>query len=170
MRTGAGRLIHIRPLQPDDREPIHTLLVETDVFTKEEVEVALELMDCVLNDADQQDYEIYTGVSETGEVAGYYCIGSTALTVGTYDLYWIAVKPAMHDKGVGKLLLQHAEALITSHGGRLIVAETSSQPKYEHTRKFYLNNHYTEVARIKEYYKIGDDLVVYGKYLSQSGV
>jgi hypothetical protein len=51
-----------------------------------------------------------------------------------------------------------------------VVAETSSQPKYENTRRFYLKCDYLEVARIRDYYKPGDDLVVYGKYLSQSGV
>jgi hypothetical protein len=47
----------------------------------------------------------------------------------------------------------------------LVVAETSSQPKYEKTRRFYLTRGYAELARIRDYYRRGDDLVVYGKYL-----
>ena len=116
----------------------------------------------------QKDYIIYTGVDESG-VVGYYCLGPTPMTEGTYDLYWIAVKPSIHNKGYGKKLLAHAELFVRDNSGRLIVAETSSQPKYENTRKFYIKNQYLELACIKGYYKIGDDLVVYGKYVSQSG-
>ncbi len=168
MCSGADTLIVIRPLERNHREHIHALLVDTDVFSNEEVGIALELIDTTLGNPQQKDYEIFTAINESGHVMGYYCIGPTPGTVGTFDLYWIAVKPSLHDKGIGKQLLHHAESRIASHGGRLVVAETSSQPKYEHTRRFYLNNHYAEVARIKDYYKRGDDLVVYGKYLSQS--
>jgi ribosomal protein S18 acetylase RimI-like enzyme len=170
MRDGEGRLIQIRALQDDDRGPIRAILVATGVFTAEEVDVALELIDYALNDRLQQDYDFRVGIAESGEVAGYYCTGPTPLTVGTYDLYWIAVNPSLHDRGIGRQLLNDAEKLVRSQGGRLLIAETSSQPKYEHTRTFYLKNQYSEVARIREYYKVGDDLVVYGKYLSQSGV
>ena len=39
----------IRPLQRQDREPLCALLEETAVFTKEEIRIALELMDAVLD-------------------------------------------------------------------------------------------------------------------------
>lgn len=169
MRAGEDRLIEIRKVQPTDRQPIKILLDETNVFTPDEVSVALELIDTVLGDDRQQDYQIYSAIDEHGSVAGYYCIGPTPLTQSTYDLYWIAVKPSTHNRGIGKLLIRHAEETIRSHGGSLVIAETSSQPKYDGTRQFYLHNQYEEVARIRNYYRVGDDLVIYGKYLSQSG-
>ena len=163
-------MITIRQLQPADREPIWIILEETSVFSKEEIQIALELTDTALNDPSQNDYQIYSGISPEGNLLGYYCVGPTPLTIGTYDLYWIAVKPSIHNRGIGKQLLDHAESLISAQGGRLVIAETSSQPKYENTRKFYLRAGYKELARIKDYYKKDDDLVVYGKYVSQSGV
>ena len=159
----------IRELKAGDRPHLDSILRETGVFTNQEVGVALELIDIVLTKPGQEDYVIYTGL-EDDAVVGYYCAGPTPMTDGTYDLYWIAVKPSSHQKGYGKNLLGHAESLVRGRNGRLIVAETSSQPKYDNTRKFYLRNMYAEVARVKDYYKIGDDLVVYGKYVSQSGV
>jgi ribosomal protein S18 acetylase RimI-like enzyme len=159
----------IRQLQPEDRSPLQVILKETGVFSQAEVDVALELIDVVLNHPQQKDYVIYTGINNN-HVVGYYCIGPTPMTDGTYDLYWIAVNPESHNKGYGKQLISHAEELIRKQGGRLMVAETSSRPDYESTRKFYQKTRYTEVARIKDYYKAGDDLVVYGKYVSQSGV
>lgn len=154
----------IRPLQHEDREPIHRLLLETDVFTREEIEIALELMDIALNRPEQTDYIVYT-YEDAGQVTGYYCIGPTPATESTYDLYWIATKPSEHGKGIGTSLDEHATELIRSRGGRLVIAETSSRPKYEQTRRFYLARGYAELARIRDYYRSGDDLVVYGKYL-----
>jgi ribosomal protein S18 acetylase RimI-like enzyme len=167
MRVGTDALIGIRTLLPSDREPIRRILVSTNVFSDEEVLVALELIDAVLHDPHQQDYEIFTAVNERQDVLGYYCLGPTPLTEGTFDLYWIAVATAMHGRGIGRQLNAHAEGRVRARGGRLLVANTSSQPKYENTRKFYANQGYLESARIKEYYKPGDDLVIYGKYVSQ---
>ena len=154
----------IRPLRSEDREPIRQLLVDTAVFTDEEVGIALELIDVVLEKPGQQDYVIYTYEDE-GEILGYYCIGPTPATRSTFDLYWIATKPSAQGKGIGGKLDEHALNLIRSNGGRLVIAETSSQPKYEKTRKFYIARGYAELSRIRDYYRVGDDLVVYGKYL-----
>lgn len=167
MCARANALITIRQIQNSDKEPIRQLLMDTNMFTAEEVTVALELIDITLHDPHQIDYEIRAGIDEHQQVIGYYCIGPTALTNGTYDLYWIAVSPKAQNQGYGRQLLAHAEARIVNAGGRLIVAETSSQPKYEPTRLFYLNNRYSEVARIKNYYRKDDDLVIFGKYFSQ---
>ena len=126
-------------------------------------------MDVFLEDKNQHDYNIYTAVSHTEEIAGFVCVGPTPLTEGTFDLYWVAVKPSLHNQGVGKQLLCHAEEIIASRRGRLVLAETSSQPKYSGTRIFYIRSGYSELARVKDYYRIDDDLVVYGKYLKLTG-
>lgn len=156
--------VEIRALLGKDREPLRALLIETDVFTPDEVEIALELIDAVLNHPGQKDYIIHC-CEANGEVVGYYCIGPTPATNGTFDLYWIAVKPTTQGMGIGGMLNKHAEAIVRSMGGRLLIAETSSQPKYKKTRGFYLTHGYSELARIQDYYRLGDDLVVYGKYL-----
>lgn len=156
----------IRPLRHEDRAPLEEILRATGVFSDEEVGIALELIDIVLNRPEQKDYII--NVCDDGEVLGYYCVGPTPATEGTFDMYWIAVKPSVHGKGVGGKLNEHAEQLIRSHRGRLIVVETSSQPKYEKTRKFYSTHGYIQLSRIRDYYRVGDDLVVFGKYISKN--
>ena len=153
----------IRPLRASDIQPLRQLLVDTEVFNADEIDIALELMQCVLDKPDQKDYVIR--VYDEGEVLGYYCIGPTPATESTFDLYWIATTPSVHGRGIGKLLNTHAEELIRSRGGSLVMAETSSTPRYDNTRKFYVKAGYEEVARIRDYYRAGDSLVVYGKYL-----
>jgi ribosomal protein S18 acetylase RimI-like enzyme len=154
----------IRKLLKEDREQIRQFIIETDVFTYNEISVAMELIDTYLNNPKQGDYDCYSAVNGD-EVLGYICLGPTPVTDGTYDLYWIVVKPSEHRGGVGKDLIHFAENIVKQNKGRLLIAETSSQPKYESTRKFYFGVGYKELARIKDYYKIGDDLVMYGKYM-----
>lgn len=155
----------IRPLRPSDRQPLRDLLVRTKMFSAEEVGIALELIDTVLQVPGQKDYLIYV-LELDGRAAGYYCVGPTPATAGTFDMYWIAVDPAVQGSGAGTRLNAHAEELIAGHGGRLIVVETSSRAQYEPTRRFYLRRGYAETARIPGYYRPDDDLVVYCKYLT----
>ena len=168
MRAGTDLLITVRPLEAGDRAPLEAILKGTGVFSPAEVAVAMELIDTALGNPGQKDYIIRTAAGEEGGVAGYYCVGPTPMTAGTFDLYWIAVSPEHGGMGVGKALLLHAEELVAGMGGTLIIAETSSKPSYDGTNRFYLKNAYREMARIRNYYAQGDDLIVYGKYISQT--
>ncbi len=155
----------IRRLQREDKEPIQDLLRATDVFNEEELGVAVELIQISLEDEQQKDYEIFCYVDAEEKVKGYVCYGPTPATDGTFDLYWIAVAPSEHGRGVGSELLRFAEDRLRSNGGRLLIAETSSTTKYEKTRAFYERKGFTRVAEVKEYYRPGDDLIIFGKYL-----
>ncbi len=155
----------IRKFLDEDREPVRLILEACGVFTSREIDVALEVIDIYLTNQKQRDYELFTAVDENKKVVGFFCIGSTPITTGTYDLYWLAVHPDFSRQGIGRTLLSYAEELIRSKGGRLIVAETSSQPHYEPARKFYESHQFQQLARIRDYYNVGDDLVIYGKYL-----
>jgi ribosomal protein S18 acetylase RimI-like enzyme len=154
----------IRKFEKADIAQLSEIVRATKVFHEEEVDVAIELMEIAANEKDQKDYFLYSYVDESGVLQGYYCVGPTPMTKSTYDLYWIAVHPRMHRKKIGRDLLAHCEQQVQGMGGTLLVVETSSQPKYEPTRKFYLRHQYTEAAHIKDYYAPGDDLVIYIKH------
>ncbi len=155
----------VRRTERQDFEAIRSIVVATGVFSEEEVGIAVELLEIYLNDPDQKDYEIFSYVDGEGVVLGYICIGPTPATTATYDLYWIAVDPRTHSKGIGTVLLNYVEDVLRQKGGRLLIAETSSTSKYDNTREFYERKKFQKLAHIKEYYKPNDDLVIYGKYL-----
>lgn len=157
--------MEIRELQHKDVEPLKRILQATNVFRDEEIVVAVDLMEATLGHTD--DYLQRTIVDDYNVAQGYYCIGLTPMTQSTFDLYWIAVNPEHRGKGLGRQLLKHSEELIRSMKGTLIVVETSSLPKYEPTRKFYVRNNYLEMARIRDYYAPGDDLMIYTKHLQE---
>ena len=164
MSGQVGNDMPIRKFEKEDIKALAEIVRATGVFREEEINVAVELMDIAVNDKDQKDYFLFSYVDETGTVQGYYCVGPTPMTQETFDLYWIAVHPHLQKKRIGHQLLEHCEAQVKTMGGKLLVVETSSQPKYEPTRRFYLRHQYAEAARIKNYYAQDDDLVIYSKY------
>lgn len=94
---------------------------------------------------------------------GYVCYGPTPMTENTFDLYWIASDPESRGQGVGASLIAGMEADIRHRKGHLIRVETSATEAYGPTRGFYEGMKYTEEARIKDFYKAGDDLIILTK-------
>jgi ribosomal protein S18 acetylase RimI-like enzyme len=158
----------IRPMVAADRGGVFRILESAGNFTPEEVGTALELIDEWLDLGEHSGYLTYVldardeGVSE---VLGYVCFGPTPLTESTYDLYWIAVDKLKHRGGVGKRLLKFAEEETVRRGGRMLLIETSSQETYGGTIQFYEKTGYELVGKIKEYYKPGDDKLIFAKKL-----
>ena len=160
----------IRKLISDDKEKIRRILIDTKHFNNDEIDVAIELIDVCLqqenDDAKQQDYIIRVYVDDdTDKTAGYICYGKRPLTDMTYDLYWIAVDPNIHGKGIGSSLVKYMEKDLKAQGGNLILIETSGKDSYENERKFYIKNGYDTQTIIKDFYRRGDDLVIFRKYL-----
>ena len=158
----------IRPVKMRDRSRIEEMVVSSDRFNQEEIATALELVDEALERGEKSGYLIV--VLEVGKehppVKGYACYGPTPLTQGAYDLYWIVTDPAVQGKGFGRRLLEYVEKDIVKRGGRMLLIETSSQESYGTTIRFYKRNGYERVARIKDFYRIGDDKLVFLKELT----
>ena len=107
------------------------------------------------------------GVFNTeGTLEGYACWGPTPCTDRGYDLYWIAVDPRAQGGGYGSTLMRAVEALLQERGARLLVAETSSRASYEQTRDFYARIGYVERARVRGFYAVNDDRVIFSKLLA----
>jgi ribosomal protein S18 acetylase RimI-like enzyme len=158
--------MEIRPLFERDRARLISMLIKTRAFTSEEIDVAMELIDIVLKDPIQKEYQIYCMVDDQDQAIGYICYGPTPMTQGTFDLYWIAVDPDFQEQGVGSKLLSFLEEMVKAEGGRLILADTSTIPHYEKTQNFYLKNGFKEVARIPNYYHPGNDRITFCRRLT----
>ena len=158
-------MLTIRRVEERDREAILQISCAVGVFTKEEVDTVDELLQAHLYDPEQRDYHFYAACDDQDCVLGFVCFGPTALTEGTFDLYWIAVSKAHHGGGVGRALMEWTEEHLRAAGGRLIVVETSGTPEYTPTRRFYERLGYEGHLSVPEYYRPGDDLIVYSKHL-----
>jgi ribosomal protein S18 acetylase RimI-like enzyme len=155
----------IRSLVQKDRTRLDSILINTRFFTSEETEVAMELIDIVLKNRNQKDYQIYCMVDDQDEPLGYICYGPTPMTEGTFDLYWIVVDSRYGGQGIGSRLLDFLEEAVRRRNGRMILGDTSSIPPYEKTQKFYLRKGFQEVARVPDYYCPGNDRITFCKRL-----
>lgn len=156
---------NIRQMTAVDKPAIMQLLNRIPEFEPDEIVVAEEVIDSFLRDPTGSGY--YTLVAEIGSTAvGYICYGSTPLTRGTWDIYWMAVEPKEQAKGIGKVLIAAAESDIKKHKARLIIIETSSKPEYEKTRRFHIARGYELVCHIADFYAPGDDKLIFQKRLS----
>jgi ribosomal protein S18 acetylase RimI-like enzyme len=158
----------IRPAEPRDRDRILEILVSTARFTDEEVRCAIELVDLSFAHPEKGEYLVYVAEDQDGGVQGYANYGPTPLTDGVYDLYWIAVDPARQGHGFGQLLLRFVENEVRRQNGRMLLIETSSKETYGPTMRFYERSGYDEISRIKDFYRIEDDKVVFCKRLAES--
>jgi ribosomal protein S18 acetylase RimI-like enzyme len=160
--------MRIRPINPGDRSRIYEIVTAAGNFNDPEIATAMELVDEALEKGEKSSYIIVVAEMPVAAatVAGYACYGSTPLTEGVFDLYWIAVHPETQGRGVGRELIQHVEEDIRSRGGRMLLIETSSRDGYEATIGFYKRTNYELAARIKNFYRIGDDKLVFLKELN----
>jgi len=152
-------------LQPQDPARIRHLVDITGFFSADEVDVAEELAQERLARAAASGYH-FVIAEQYGRLVGYTCYGPIACTVGSYDLYWIAVHPDVQGKGLGQRLLQETERLIRQADGSRIYVDTSQRLQYASTRAFYENAGYKLDAVLKEFYAPGDNKVIYCKSCS----
>jgi len=158
--------VKLRELRAGDRPALESLIRATGVFSEEEVGVALELIDAGIANA-ACGYLFLVAADERDRAIGYACYGHTSMTDGVYDLYWIAVDPRVQRGGVGRALLRATEDDVRRRGGRMIIIETAGKAEYEKTREFYVRTECVEIARIRDFYRVGDDKVVYQRVLDR---
>jgi len=151
---------------PADIDAVRDIVSSTGMFYPHEVDVAVELVDERLKRGTSSGYYfIFADLRD--RTMGYACYGPIACTVGSYDLYWIAVHRDYQGRGLGRILTEMAERLIATAGGRRIYVETSGRDQYLPTRTFYEHRDYLLDARLKDFYATGDDKVIYVKVVGE---
>lgn len=152
------RLRHL--VRATDRQRIERVLRSTEMFRADEIEIAGELVDERLAQGDASGYH-FLFLERAGETLGYSCYGPIPLTLGSWDLYWIAVDPGRHRHGLGRRLLDETEQHAATAGARKLFVDTSGRAEYLPTRAFYEGCGYQVAARLVDFYAPGDDKVVY---------
>jgi len=152
---------HLRDLTPADRDRIEAITRSVRLFREDEVPIALEVFDEAVGGRPANTYSVL-GAELEGSLVGWICWGATPCTLGTYDLYWMAVDPQAQGTGIGTALLLEMERRLAGVA-RLIVIETAGRADYEGTRAFYRGRGYSPVSVIPDFYATGDDQVVFVK-------
>ena len=151
-------------VEKKDETAIISMIKSTENLTQGEVSCAMEILDVYLSDKAECDYR-FICATDNGVPLGYACYGADGIAIGVYDVYWVIVDPRQRGKGIGKLLMRHIEALLRKAGARKMVVETSSLLTYEAARGFYEGSGFFKEAVLKDFFKPGDDKLIYVKNL-----
>ncbi len=158
-----------RSATQDDTAALIDLAASTGVFLPQEAEA---LLGGVLDDfhagrlGEGHRVEVWAD-SHAGLPAAWVYFAPTPNANGVWDLWWIGVAPSHQGRGVGGELLRFVETQVRASDGRLLVIETSSQPKFDRTRRFYARHGYAECGRVPDFYADGDGKVIYAKRLAR---
>lgn len=153
----------IRPAKPDDTETIMNLAKAIGLFEEEELEELGDMLGGYFEDSLGEGHSWV--VCDDGGVLGVGYFAPEQYADGVYNLYFIAVHPKYQGKGYGTTIISYVEKTLKEKGQRLLLVETSGLPNFEMTRKFYRKQGYEEEARIRDFYKPGDDKIIFRKPL-----
>lgn len=152
-------------VRPSDRTAVRKIVETTGYFSKDETEIAVELVEECLSKGEASGYHFLFGESH-GTVIGYAVYGPCPATLHSYDIYWMAVLPDFQRRGIGGKLLAMCESLIQGKGGRQIYMDTSARAQYEPTRRLYGARGYQQAAYLPDYYAPGEAKITYVKVIA----
>lgn len=151
-------------LVESDLEAIEKIVTDVGVFNEEEIKIARVLAEERFTGRDL-DYIFLFLRDENANVMAYTCYGVIPFTDKRFDLYWIAVAKEAQGLGLGKRIMHETQQNILSLGGKRIYAETSGTEKYIPARNLYIQSGFEEATVLKDFYKDGDDKIIYSKNL-----
>jgi ribosomal protein S18 acetylase RimI-like enzyme len=152
----------IRAITPDDTTALLALAEATGLFQPEEIGELAQMLAAHFEDAADSS-DIWLTDSDLMAIAYF---APERMTEGTWNLYLIAVHPKYQRQGRGAALLKYIERMLAERGERILLVETSGLPSFEYVRDFYRQCGFEQEARIRDFYRAGDDKIVFRKVLT----
>ena len=159
-KTFAGETMTIRPAGADDETAIVTMLRMSMMFRPDEQEFLRGVISEFFRIPGRQSHWL---VLERNGVAGAAFFQPEMMSPEVWTLRFICLLPENRARGDGSALLKAVEDAVAIRGGRMMLIEVPGVDHFEGSRRFYLNNGYDEEARIRDFYRVGDDRVVFRK-------
>ena len=150
----------IRKVVKNDIEGLKEVLNKVELFPA-------EMLDDMISDYfnNPKTEEVwFTSIQDNKPISIAYC-APEQLTDRTFNLYAIGVQENLQGQGIGKEMMNFIEEYLRSIGSRVLIVETSSMPEFGLTRAFYRKIGYTQEAIIRDFWKEGDDKVIFWKKL-----
>ena len=150
----------IRSVTSADIDEIKKVVDSSGLFPSEYLN---EMLSDYFNNADTRDIW-FTYFDYNIPVAIGYCVPEK-FTEGTYNLLAIGVSEDSQRKGIATEMMKYIEQLLKYKEGRILIVETSSDDAQIGARKFYKQIGYTQEAVIRDFWKDGEDKIVFWKKL-----
>jgi len=150
----------IRAVIQKDIDELKKVVDSSELFPSEYLD---EMISDYLNNTDTQDIWFAYFDDKIPTAIGY-CVPEK-LTDGTYNLLAIGVSQDSQRNGLATEMMKYIEQLLKLKDGRILIVETSSDDAQIGARKFYQKIGYTQMAVIKDFWKDGEDKIVFWKKL-----
>jgi ribosomal protein S18 acetylase RimI-like enzyme len=145
----------------EDVQKVLNLIAEVGVFSDEEIKISGELVEETLKNPEAYQFIFLRDAQDN--LLAYSCYGEICMAKNRFDLYWIAVSKKWQNQKLASLVFDKTEIEIKKLGGKKIYAETSSLLSYAPARNFYLKSGFAKVAEMSDFYKDGDNKVIFCK-------
>jgi ribosomal protein S18 acetylase RimI-like enzyme len=150
----------IRPVTKSDIDGLKNVADSSGVFPSEYLD---EMISDYFNNPNTQDIW-FAYFDDNKPVAIGYCVPEK-FTDGTYNLLAIGVSEDFQRKGIASQMMKYIEHLLKHKSGRILIVETSSDDAQIGARNFYPKIGYTQVGVLKDFWKDGEDKIVFWKKL-----
>jgi ribosomal protein S18 acetylase RimI-like enzyme len=151
---------HVRPLIRSDLPAVARVIDSTGLFPSALLD---DMVDGYLRASGSEDR---WWVVDGGSVDGVVYCAPERLTENTWNMLLLAVHTEQHGRGLGLTAVAAVETELARAGARLLLVETSGLPEFERTRRFYRACGYEQEAQIRDYYRAGEDKIVFRKLLA----
>ncbi len=148
----------IRPVIKSDINQLKIVVDSCELFPSEYLD---EMISEYFNNPETQNIW-FTCLDKEVPIAIGFCVPEK-LTEGTYNLLAIGVKKEYQRHGIASEMMKYIEEVIKESEGRILIVETSSDEAQLGARNFYQNIGYTQIATIKDFWKDGEDKIVFWK-------
>jgi ribosomal protein S18 acetylase RimI-like enzyme len=148
----------IRPVIKSDISDLKKVVDSCGLFPPEYLDEMIA--DYLYNKESQHIW--FTYIEKDVPVAIGYCVPEK-LTEGTYNLLAIGVSGDFQRQGIASEMMHYIEMVLKNYKGRILIVETSSDDLQTGARNFYSKIGYTRVATIRDFWKDGEDKVVFWK-------
>jgi ribosomal protein S18 acetylase RimI-like enzyme len=148
----------IRPVLKSDISDLKLVVDSSELFPSEYLE---EMISDYFNNPETQD-NWFTYIENNKPIAIGYCVPEK-LTEGTYNVLAIGVAKDFQRKGIARQMMNYIEDFLKNSDGRIIIVETSTDEAQIGARNFYENIGYINMATIKDFWKDGEDKIVFWK-------
>jgi len=150
----------IRPVTKTDINGMKQVVDSSELFPSEYLD---EMISDYFDNPDTQDIW-FTYIDNNKQVAIGYCVPEK-FTDGTYNLLAIGVSKDTQRKGIASQMMNYIEQRLKQNDGRILIVETSSDDAQIGARNFYKKIGYIQAAVIKDFWKEGEDKIVFWKKL-----
>ncbi|MFM2285264.1 MAG: hypothetical protein RLZZ543_761 [Bacteroidota bacterium] len=151
----------IRAIEPSDIKGLKKVLDSIELFPSEYLE---EMMSDYLTNPESHD-SWFTCIYENEPLAIAYCVPEK-FTEGTYNLLAIGVAQEAQRKGIASEMMQYIEQQLIHKEARILLVETSNAAAQAGARNLYKRLRYKQEAIIRDFWKEGEDKLVFWKKLT----